>query len=164
MRYSETIVGASRLVDKRFTAFCGLCCLDCVPSNETLFGVVKELEQLLAELQFEHYAELKSRDHKALENYPQFMEVLKGIQELRCNSPCREGGGKPDCRARECVLGKGIEGCWECDDRKDCQVLEPLKKIHPNLEYHLELIKEHGPENCGEKRRSHYWWQEATSD
>jgi len=37
--------------------------------------------------------------------------------------------------------------------------LEPLKKIHPNLEYRLELIKEHGIEDWVERRKCHYWWQ-----
>jgi len=125
-------------MDERFTALCGLCCPDCIPANERFFTVVKELEGFLIELQFEHYAELKSRNNPVFTTYPNFVQVLEQVKNLQCIVPCTEGGGAPHCGVRECAFNKGIRGCWECKVRKDCHKLEPVEKIHPNVECHLE--------------------------
>ena len=45
--------------DKKYTAYCGLYCLDCIPSNIRLFEILNELEKLLEEVKFDKYAELK---------------------------------------------------------------------------------------------------------
>jgi hypothetical protein len=47
-------------MDESLTSYCGLCCADCIPSREEFFTLVSSLEEMLAELKFEHYAELKS--------------------------------------------------------------------------------------------------------
>ena len=47
------------MVDSRkYTAFCGLYCLDCIPSNKHLFSILDEVENTLTTLQFEKYAEV----------------------------------------------------------------------------------------------------------
>ena len=145
--------------DIKYTSYCGLHCLDCIPSNRKLFSEVKELENLLADLQFEKYAEFKSGKDEIFREYPKFIRVLREIGELECFAPCREGGGNPNCKIRECVLNRNYAGCWECDNYKDCELLQPLKRVHPNLEYHLELIQKEGLENWSIKRRKHYSWE-----
>lgn len=147
-------------MDKRYTALCGLWCLDCIPSNKRFFTVVKELKGLLVGLQFEQYARLKSRSNAVFREYPHFVSVLEEIQKLECITPCTEGGCKPDCEVRECVLRKNFAGCWECDRNSDCELLKPLKSVHPNLGYHLALIRRNGPEKWFKKRKAHYAWQE----
>jgi hypothetical protein len=47
-------------MNESLTSFCGLCCIDCIPSREEFFTLVYRLDEMLGELQFEHYAELKS--------------------------------------------------------------------------------------------------------
>lgn len=55
--------------------------------------------------------------------------------------------------------GKTLEGCWQCQVRSECALLDLLRGVHPNLDYHLDLIEEMGPGNWFEKRREHYRWQ-----
>ena len=55
-----------------------------------------------------------------------------------------------------------MKGCWECQDRHECTMLNRLRSIHPNLDYHLDLIEEMGPADWFEKRKEHYIWQAKT--
>jgi hypothetical protein len=139
-------------MDEKLTAYCGLCCADCIPSRVEFFALVDRLDQMLEQLQFDKYAELKSAQHKEFEDYPIFLSVLRQIEELRCPAPCRQGGGKSYCEVRECVQGKKLKGCWECKDRPECKLLDRLRRIHPNLDYHLDLIADMGPPKWLEKR------------
>jgi len=152
--------------NSRLTAYCGLYCEDCIPSKTELYLLAARLEDLLAELKFNSYAELKagqtywSESNTAFKNYPSFIGVLQAIRGLECKSPCREGGGwKGDrCMMRNCAIEKGLPGCWECGEYKTCQHLAPLLKFHPNLAYHLELIRSEGVDKWTAKRRGHYPW------
>lgn len=145
-------------MDATLTAYCGLCCSDCIPSREDLFALADRLYQMLEQLQFQ-YAKLKSAQNKEFEDYPTFLLVLHQIKELRCPAPCRQGGGKSYCEVRECVRSKELKGCWECKDRQKCALLDRLRRIHPNLDYHLGLIAEMGHAKWFEKRKEHYTWQ-----
>ncbi len=145
-------------MDKKYTSYCGLFCLDCIPSNKRLFSTARDLAKLLSDVQFEKYAEIKAVKNKVFERYPELVELLHEIIKLECKAPCREGGGKAECKVRECALIRHYEGCWECDDYGKCELLGPLNKIHPNLKYHLELIRKEGPENWCIKRGKHYSW------
>ncbi|MDY6833199.1 MAG: DUF3795 domain-containing protein [Chloroflexota bacterium] len=148
-------------MSKRFTALCGLYCLDCIPANQKLYSTINDLSMMLSELQFDKYASLKSQSNHVFKHYEMFIDVMRAIAELECNTPCREGGCKKNCAIRECVLCRGLDGCWECDCIRECKHLELLKKIHPNIEYHLKLIKKHGTEGWISRRKHHYWWQET---
>ena len=146
-------------MDEKFTAFCGLCCNDCIPSNYDFFHLVQNFEGMLSDLQFDEYARLKAERNPIFSDYPTFIKVLKEIESLKCPVPCRTGGGKPKCEIRNCVQGKGYSGCWECGDRRICTKLDSLKLIHSNLDYHLDLIGKYGPKNWCLKRKAHYRWQ-----
>lgn len=138
-------------------SYCGLCCADCTPSREEFFALVDMLDQMLDQLQFEKYAELKSAQNiKEFEDYPTFLSVLHQIKELRCPAPCRQGCGRSQCVVRDCVQRKRLKGCWECEDRKKCSLLDRLCRVHPNLDYHLDLIAAMGPAQWFEKRIEHY--------
>ncbi len=145
--------------DRKYTALCGLYCLDCIPSNQAFFKVVGTLQDMLSELKFDEYAKLKTRTQPVFENYDMFTEVLTGIQKLACLAPCAEGGCKPDCMVRDCVRSKGYEGCWKCAQHHTCELLEPLKKYHEKtIDHNLEMIKEYGLDNWSDKRGKHYTW------
>ena len=149
--------------NRELTAFCGLYCRDCIPSNTRLYELIHELDDLLIELKFENYAELKSKRSPAFEKYGNFIEVLKEIKKLKCDPYCYHGphselGCAPDCKIRRCVLLKKLDGCWECDYYKSCENLVYLKEFHPGLEHNLDVIKEHGIDNWIDKRGKHYWW------
>jgi hypothetical protein len=144
--------------DERYTAYCGLYCKDCIPSNERLFRTVDELDGLLDELQFEKYAALKAKELPAFADYTTFSRVLGELKSLECKELCIEGGCKEDCRIRACVREKGIRGCWQCEKFEACELHESLKSYHPGLVHNLRMIKLYGPDDWSDKRGRHYKW------
>ncbi len=50
--------------------------------------------------------------------------------KLRCRNVCRNGGGNPFCAIRKCCERKEYDGCWECEDYKDCKKMDFLKENH----------------------------------
>lgn len=143
--------------NKKQTAYCGLFCPDCIPSNKRLFNLLDELEALLIELKFDKYAELKSKSNEIFKDYSKFLDILEEMKKLECKAVCTEGGCKEDCKIRKCVEKNHYEGCWECNNFKDCELLEYLKKIHP-IEHNLKMIKKYGVGNWAHKRGVHYIW------
>ena len=145
--------------EERNTAYCGLFCEDCIPSNKKLFELAGELGKLLEKVGFKHYAALKSRRVPMLKEYATFAQVLREICSLRCAAPCREGGGSPQCRVRECAVGKGYAGCWECNSFASCELLQPLRDFHgDNITHNLEMIGRHGMAKWTGHRGKHYRW------
>lgn len=120
---------------------------------------MNRLAEMLDELRFGHYAELKSEINEEFKEYPKFLLILHHIKGLRCASPCQLGGGDPQCKIRLCAQSKRLKGCWQCQARSECTLLDRLRGVHPNLDYHLDLIEEMGPGNWFEKRKEHYRWQ-----
>ena len=145
--------------NERNTAYCGLFCTDCIPSDRRLFEVADELSDLLRQVGFEHYAALKAKRISALEGYPTFAQVLREICSLRCAASCRDGGGNPECRVRKCALDRSYAGCWECDAFAACELLQPLRDFHgDNINHNLEMIRRHGLAKWTPYRRKHYPW------
>ena len=146
-------------MDPNLTSYCGLCCIDCIPSDAALFTLLKSLDAKLQDIQFDQYAELKSESDEHFKEYSTFLAVLYQMRTLQCSRPCRSGGGKTRCTIRECAQGKGFSGCWECETRPDCSLLDRLRTVHPHIDHHLDLITEMGPDEWFEKRKEHYRWQ-----
>lgn len=144
-------------MNRKQTAYCGLYCPDCIPSNKKLFQLLDELEELLRDIKFDKYADLKSKDNETFSHYPEFIEVLQEMKKLECVARCTEGGCKEDCKIRECVLEKQLAGCWECDDFRKCELLDHLKGIH-SIDHNLEMIKKYGVDDWVDKRGKHYRW------
>lgn len=145
--------------DKDFTAYCGLYCGDCIPSNQKLFDFAGNLAEELDERQFDNYAELRSRKNAIFKEYGIFRKVLSALIDLRCPKSCINGGGNPNCEIRKCVREKQFKGCWECSEFEGCDLLEPLSIAHGRTPRHnLRLIKEYGVESWAEKRGKHYIW------
>jgi hypothetical protein len=144
--------------DRRYTAYCGLYCRDCIPSDEGLFKSLDELRESLDSVGFDEYARLKARTNPKFNDYPVFRDVLEEIRKLKCVKYCRDGGCKPGCKVRECAIANGYEGCWECTAFKSCELLRPLKEFHPSLEHNLETVRERGIDGWGAWRGKHYKW------
>ncbi|MEN6355875.1 MAG: DUF3795 domain-containing protein [Armatimonadota bacterium] len=148
---------------RKVTAYCGLCCLDCIPNNHRLLELVKELAGVLDEVGFEEYAAHKSRREPIFNGYPAFRKVLDAIPRIECSGSCYEGpvselGCARDCSIRRCAIGHDFAGCWECDEVDNCDLMRSCKGFHPGLESNLRMIREHGIENWLDKRGIHYWW------
>jgi hypothetical protein len=146
------------MAEKKLTSYCGLYCADCIPSKQCLFESLQKFEQELGNLGFEKYAQLKAEKIPEFKKYSDFLEVLSAIKNLECKAPCRENGGYADCKIRSCAIGKGYEGCWECADFKNCELLLPIKEIHSLLDCNLALIKRKGVDNWSTERGKHYSW------
>jgi hypothetical protein len=149
--------------NRKYTAFCGLYCKDCIPSNRELFVAIDKLTDLLDNLGFEHYAKFTSTRIKEFQNYEIFRRLLTEMRKLKCETNCFEGpvseyGCNKNCGMRQCVINNGIAGCWECKEYKVCEKLEPHKKFHPGMEHNLDVIKEFGLENWLDKKGKHYKW------
>jgi hypothetical protein len=144
--------------DDRYTAYCGLYCKDCIPSDEKLYKIADELEDVLDGLQFGKYAALKAKASPVFAEYATFVRVLQGLKSLECKAFCTEGGCKENCRIRACVLEKGLRGCWLCDKFEACELHESLKSFHPCLVHNLRMIKSYGPDDWSDKRGRHYKW------
>ncbi len=145
--------------ESKYTAYCGLYCGDCIPFNQPLFDTAEKLREELQKQQFDKYVGLKAKENPVLNDYETFVRVLSSLIELRCRKICRENGGKPDCKIRDCAREKGVEGCWECSDFEGCELLKPLSGYHGDtLKNNLRLIKKYGIENWADKRGKHYVW------
>ena len=148
---------------KKYTAYCGLYCKDCIPGNKELFDTIKKLEQIVSETELDKYADFKSNKNPVFKKFPDFIIVLKELKNLECTGSCVEGpyselGCTKDCKIRKCVLDKQIEGCWDCKDFKRCELILKHSTFHPDLLTNLEVIKENGIENWLDKRGKHYKW------
>lgn len=145
--------------DSECTAYCGLFCSDCIPFNQVLFDAAEKLRKELHERQFDKYAGLKAKENPVFNDYETFVRVLSALIELRCTKTCRENGGRPDCKIRNCACKKAIEGCWECSNFEICELLQPLVLYHGDTpQNNLRLIKKYGIENWADKRGKHYVW------
>lgn len=148
---------------RKYTAYCGLYCRDCIPGNKHLFEIVTKLETTLEEVKFKEYANFKSKKSEVFNYYNKFIDVLKEIKKLECSGSCYEGphsllGCTLNCRIRMCVMEKEYEGCWECEESKKCDKLHKHKDFHPGVARNLEMIKVYGVEDWIENRGKHYKW------
>jgi hypothetical protein len=149
--------------DEERTAYCGLYCGDCIPSNQSLFDTAAKLRQQLDDCQFGEYARLKSASNRTFNAYEKFQEVLDAIMTLRCPRNCFHGGGKPDCAIRACARQKGLEGCWQCEGLEACRTLEAMCTYHGDtVKQNLRMIRQHGAENWSHTRGRHYVWHKSS--
>jgi hypothetical protein len=82
---------------------------------------------------------------KDFKNYDKCYKVLGAMVKFRCRKGCRAGGGSPFCKIRKCVQKKEIEGCWLCEDFKDCKKLDFLNSVHGDAhKKNLRTIKRKG--------------------
>jgi hypothetical protein len=144
---------------RSLTAYCGLYCGDCIPSNTRLFELLEELREFAVELHLDSYAELISRRDGAFGDYPTFENMLTLLAGLRCHAPCRGGGGRSTCPIRKCALDHSFEGCWECPERRGCESLAPLRGFHcGTIDDNLDAIAEYGLDGWQDCRGKHYPW------
>ena len=117
---------------KNPVAYCGLYCEDCIRYQDNIAESAQQLLDILDENEFEKYADVKKRDVSSFENYQHCIDVIKDIVKLHCNRPCRVGDGCPtfDCQILRCCKEKEYEGCWQCEQVKECDKFDFLKAMH----------------------------------
>ena len=124
-------------VDKNLVAYCGLYCGDCFGYQGTLADMARDLRKLLRQNKFDAVA--ADIPFKEFKHYAECYECLGGMVKLRCKNACRGGGGNPFCKIRSCCQRKGFDGCWECDEFKNCEKLTTLNTVHKNA--HIKNLK-----------------------
>ena len=147
--------------DSQLTAYCGIYCGDCIRYRSKAANLASELCAELERLDFEKYAKVKSSSVKELARYREAMSVLAAIARLRCEEPCRLGGGGcgQPCDIKGCAQSKDIEGCWECDAFEECRQFDFLEPFHGDTpKQNLRAIRRHGIDKWATHREKLYPW------
>ena len=135
--------------EKRSIAYCGLYCAECFSYKGTVADLARDLRKELRDNRFDKTAEALSKISffKDFEDYETCYKVLGAMVKLRCRKLCRDGGGNPYCKVRNCCEKKGVDGCWECADFLSCTKLDFLKENHGEAHLHnMKIIKKKGIE------------------
>lgn len=145
------------------TSYCGLYCEDCIPGDARLYAAIESLLRLFDEVGMNKYAAFSASKSAVFEKYPEAVTVLRELLKLRCSGSCRRGpvselGCAGDCAIRTCAMEKGYEGCWDCDEHRDCLRLERLTGFHPSVARTLDTISSEGINAWAQKRGPHYPW------
>ena len=122
-------------------AYCGIYCGDCFIGQGKVADLARDLRKELRKFRFDKMAKSFSEVPRfsALKDYPQCYAVLGELVKLRCNRTCRNDGGPPFCKMRQCCQKKGIDGCWECAEFETCAHLDFLKANHGDA--HLKNLR-----------------------
>lgn len=148
-------------LEVQLTAYCGLYCGDCLRFRSKVTYLARDLLSELQAVGFDQYAEVKSAAVKELKYYKECRQVLAAIVGLGCDTPCRAGGDgcSGPCEIKNCVQIKKLQGCWECDELKDCGKFEFLKPVCGDApQENLRKIKEHGLSKWAKHRGKYYAW------
>ncbi|WP_432666651.1 DUF3795 domain-containing protein [Wukongibacter baidiensis] len=177
-------------MDKKLVCPCGLTCCDCLFYKSEIFEAAKNLRDLIREYDFDTFLGLLSiksgwealgehfdlskdqawykigKHFDTFNQMPEFMNVLDNIIKLQCKTTCQEisgcsiGGNTHKCSALKCIISKGYDGCWECEEFKNCEKLNLLKHNYGYvIEDNLKIIKEKGFEAISPRGNKYYSWQ-----
>lgn len=111
--------------------------------------MARDLRKELRNYRFDKTAELLSAIpfFKSYSKYPECYEVLGAMVKMRCGKSCKNGGGNPGCKIRQCSKKKGFDGCWECQEFESCKKLAYLEGNHGKAHIrNLRVIKKKGVE------------------
>jgi hypothetical protein len=151
------------MTDSDFTCYCGLYCGDCIRYKSSASELAADLLKEFEDTQFGDYAKAKGSQIPDFRDYSIVVNLLTHISHLRCDIPCRLGGGgcTGSCPIIECVKGKSLEGCWECSEYKACEKLDFLKTFHGDTPLHnLGMIRKLGIEAWAKHWGKCYPWLE----
>jgi hypothetical protein len=118
-------------------AYCGLYCGACAVYQGKFKEAARSLQGLVQAYKVAEWAPDAAKFIPALKGYSEFEGVLGWLAAFDCQG-CLAGGGDPECPIRICAKGKGLAGCWECDE-------EPCEK--------LEMVVDKDYPGCIEERR-----------
>ena len=111
-------------------AYCGTYCGECPAYTQSIADLARELRKELRRHKCERLAPALAKipAFKAFEHYKKAYDLLGVMMKFRCKKTCRAGGGRVDCKVRECAKKKGLAGCWRCDDFETCKTLKSLEE------------------------------------
>ena len=144
--------------ERDLVAYCGLYCGDCFSYQGKVADLARDLRKELRQARFDKTAEFLSTMSffGVFKNYRQCYEVLGAIVKFRCKKGCKNGGGPPFCKMRQCCQKKDIDGCWQCHEFETCENLDFLKTSHGDAHLkNLRILKKAGVVSFLEGKR--YW-------
>ncbi len=112
-------------------AYCGLYCGTCPAHTGSVAKLAEDLRAELRRSQCDKAAPglAKIPPFAAFAHYEQFDELLVVLTKMRCQKPCRAGGGSAECQIRKCAMAKDLTGCWECGQFTTCATLKTLEEF-----------------------------------
>jgi hypothetical protein len=144
--------------ETNLVSYCGLYCGDCYNRQGKIADLSRDLRKELRQANFERAAEALGNISffAPFKNYAQCYEVLGTMVKLRCHRTCREGGGPPSCKVRNCCRKKESAGCLQCEEFESCHKLDFLKQVHADANpKNLRTLKKSGVEGFVQGKR--YW-------
>lgn len=138
--------------------YCGLYCGDCHGYKQEIPDLARDLRKELRASKYKKFASAIGDYNfgKVFKDYDKCYEVLGAMVKFRCHKGCRESGGPPHCKIRNCCLKLGYEGCWECDKFESCEKIQFLVPVHGYGHIkNLRTIKKKGKEEFINGKR--YW-------
>ena len=138
--------------------YCGLCCLDCHGHRGKIADLARDLRKELRQAKYEKFADTiaKIPIGKPFEHYQQCYNLLGAMVKFRCKKGCRNGGGPPFCKIRQCCQEKKITGCWECNEPETCEKLQFLVPVHGDAHLrNIRIVRKKGIESFILGKR--YW-------
>jgi hypothetical protein len=63
---------------RKITAYCGLCCADCIPGNKELFKTTRRLQEIIQETGLDKYASFKAAKSEVFNNFDIFLQNACG--------------------------------------------------------------------------------------
>ncbi|MFA5003513.1 MAG: DUF3795 domain-containing protein [Methanolinea sp.] len=142
---------------EKVVTYCGLCCLDCHGHTQKIPDMARDLRKELRRVHYEKFAKTISAlpFGSAFQNYQECYDALGLMMKFRCTKGCRNGGGPPSCKIRNCCQDKNLKGCWECEVYETCGNLDFLKANHGDGHLkNLAFIKKNGMERFVKGKRS----------
>lgn len=149
-------------------AYCGYYCLDCIKFNSRIAELAGQLMSEIDASSYDTYFEVKSacadeiiEELVSFAEYQVFKRVLEQLGGQGCYTPCRAGGDgcSAECPIKRCVLERGLQGCWECEEVASCDKADFVAPFWGDiLLRNIELIREHGLEDWLEYRPKGYVW------
>ena len=88
--------------------YCGLFCGDCFNYKGEIADLARDLRKKLREAKFDVASRGLAKYFKDFTNYEQCYQVLGAMVRLRCKRACKNGGGNPSCKVRNCCQKKAI--------------------------------------------------------
>lgn len=148
---------------KELIAYCGLYCGVCHGYTGVIPDLARDLRKELRASRYDLFASLIAETEfgKVFKNYDACYEVLGAMVKFRCKKACRNGGGSPACKIRNCCDKKGIDGCWHCDDFETCNKLDFLRHVHGQAHIkNLRILKKKGVDEFL-KGKKHWYVKES---
>ena len=120
---------------------------DCPAYTQSLANLAGDLHKELNRNKFDKVAPALAKipAFRAFKHYQKFFDLLGTMMKMKCDKPCRAGGGSAKCRIRKCAKKKNLAGCWQCDDFPTCKLLEDLGDVDKTYLKNLRKLKRLGP-------------------